>query len=312
MNFFRSLLILAALLAMSSGVVRADAVFERTTGEVRFSSDNVKSAVAADGMQVTSGSTISTGATGRTILRFQDGQAVVLNPNTEFKISNYRFDKANPKQDSATFELLKGAMRSVSGLIGTRNARAYTLHTPVATIGIRGTDFMVVLTETTKLGGLPLILAQSNITQSDLPSFVGEVEVTNPRGFTQLAQLPVNLMHFQVTTGGISVGTSAGTVGFTAGATGTVSGAGTLATGISAASLPAGVASGFSSMGSVAIGAGAGAAGAGSGASSAVAGATGGITGATIGIGAAIAGAVAAAASSNQNQTSGTGTTGTR
>ena len=307
MNFFHSLLVLAAVLAMSPGVVHADAVFERTTGEVRFRSDNVKSAIAADGMQVTSGSTVSTGATGRTILRFQDGQAVVLNPNTEFKISNYRFDKANPKQDSAAFELLKGAMRSVSGLMGTRNARAYTLHTPVATIGIRGTDFMVVLAETTKLGGLPLILAQSNATQSDLPSFVGEVEVTNPRGFTQLAQLPVNPMYFQVTTGSIGVGTSAGTVGFTAGATGTVSGAGTLASGISAASLPAGVASGFSSMGSVAIGAGAG-----SGASSAVAGATGGITGATIGIGAAIVGAVAAAASNNQNQTSGTGTTGTR
>ncbi len=311
-------LILATLLAMCSGTVYADAVFERTTGEVRFSAEKAKPVNAADGVRVTSGSTVSTGASGRTILRFDDGQAVVLNPNTEFKITNYRFDEANPKQDSAVFELLKGAMRSVSGLIGRRNAQAYVLRSSTATIGIRGTDFMVALDESTKLGGRPLIFAQSSPIQSDAASFLGEVETTDIRSFTQLAQIgPVNPMYFQVAAGNIGVTTGAGTVGFGAGAIGTVAGPGALAASISAASLPAGIAGSFSSLSSVAVSAGAGAAGGASGAAGggaagatgAVAGATGGIGLTAIGIGAAVVGAVAAAASNNENQT---GTTGTR
>ena len=42
-------------------------------------------------------------------------------------------------------QLFKGAMRSVSGLIGTRSRQSFALLAPQATIGIRGTDFMIAL-----------------------------------------------------------------------------------------------------------------------------------------------------------------------
>ena len=45
----------------------------------------------------------------------------------------------------AFFSLLKGGFRTVSGLIGKINHEDYSVATPVATIGIRGTDYLTVL-----------------------------------------------------------------------------------------------------------------------------------------------------------------------
>lgn len=45
----------------------------------------------------------------------------------------------------AIFSLLKGGFRTVSGLIGKINHDEYQVATPVATIGIRGTDYLVVI-----------------------------------------------------------------------------------------------------------------------------------------------------------------------
>ena len=45
----------------------------------------------------------------------------------------------------AFFKLLKGGFRAVSGLIGKVDRNDYRVTTPVATIGIRGTDYLLVL-----------------------------------------------------------------------------------------------------------------------------------------------------------------------
>ncbi len=56
---------------------------------------------------------------------------------------------ASPTETSNTsrafFRLLKGGFRAVSGLIGKADPNEYLISTPVATIGIRGTDYIVVV-----------------------------------------------------------------------------------------------------------------------------------------------------------------------
>jgi hypothetical protein len=69
----------------------------------------------------------------------------VLDQNTHFRIADFRYNEADPKSDRSVFGLLKGALRMVSGAIAARNRQAVALRTPQATIGIRGTDFMVAL-----------------------------------------------------------------------------------------------------------------------------------------------------------------------
>jgi len=71
-----------------------------------------------------------------------DGAKMTLRPNSNLKIEEYRFNKQEPKSDNAIFRLLKGGLRTVTGLIGKRgDPDAYKMRAATATIGIRGTDF---------------------------------------------------------------------------------------------------------------------------------------------------------------------------
>lgn len=75
-------------------------------------------------------------------IKFIDNSEVTLRPNTQFKITNFAFDESRPQQDNAVFSLIKGGLRSITGLLGKRNKERYGLNTPTATIGIRGTTFI--------------------------------------------------------------------------------------------------------------------------------------------------------------------------
>jgi hypothetical protein len=75
-------------------------------------------------------------------IKFIDNGEITLRPNTQFKIENFSYEAAKPETDSAFFTLLKGGLRSITGLLGKRNHDKFGLNTPTATIGIRGTTFI--------------------------------------------------------------------------------------------------------------------------------------------------------------------------
>ena len=54
---------------------------------------------------------------------------------------NYAFNKAKPNEGTLLFNFIRGGMRTVSGAIGKVNRSNYSVKTPVATIGIRGTSY---------------------------------------------------------------------------------------------------------------------------------------------------------------------------
>lgn len=86
---------------------------------------------------------ISTGNASRAVLKFEDGQLIVLRSNTTFRVQRYNFDTTQPEKSNILFSLLKGGLRAVTGLIGKQHKQNFKLTTPTATIGIRGTDFML-------------------------------------------------------------------------------------------------------------------------------------------------------------------------
>jgi hypothetical protein len=114
------------------------------------------------GQRIQAGSTVVTGTQSVVILRFDDGQAVVLNDNSEFRVAEYAFSKDAPAKDRFSFELLRGAMRSVTALLTNRNQKAYTLRTTASTIGIRGTDFMVAVVNPTYFSILTGVIEAAN------------------------------------------------------------------------------------------------------------------------------------------------------
>lgn len=98
---------------------------------------------AVKNAELNAGDTIET-KDGRLQLALIDGGKVSLQPNTIYKINKYEF--ASGKEDGSEYgftELIKGGLRTVSGLIGHKNRDRYQLKTAVATIGIRGTEFSV-------------------------------------------------------------------------------------------------------------------------------------------------------------------------
>jgi len=102
------------------------------------------------------GEMISTGPNSYLNILFTDGGRVLLRPNSRFQIEEYTYKAAvagtrrgndsSPNvtaeaEGNALFRLLKGGFRAVTGLVGKTNRDNYKVRTPVATIGIRGTDF---------------------------------------------------------------------------------------------------------------------------------------------------------------------------
>lgn len=82
---------------------------------------------------------LTSGANSHLMMVFKDGEKVTLHPNSEFDIVKYDFQKTG-KKDQILFKLAAGGMRALTGSIGKKDKSAYALDTPVATIGIRGTD----------------------------------------------------------------------------------------------------------------------------------------------------------------------------
>jgi hypothetical protein len=74
-------------------------------------------------------------------INFSDGSSLTMRPNTQIKIEQYHFVQDRPQEDNSFLRLVKGGLRTVTGLVGKRgNQDAYKIGTNTATIGIRGSS----------------------------------------------------------------------------------------------------------------------------------------------------------------------------
>jgi len=74
-------------------------------------------------------------------INFTDGSSMTMRPNTQLKIEQYNFVQDRPQEDNSFMRLIKGGLRTVTGLVGKRgNQDAYKIGTNTATIGIRGSS----------------------------------------------------------------------------------------------------------------------------------------------------------------------------
>ncbi|MFZ5524137.1 MAG: FecR family protein [Pseudomonadota bacterium] len=100
-----------------------------------------------DSEAIGSDTLVSTGEDSAALLKFEDGQIVTMRANSTFRVREYRYNARKVEDSSIIFSLLKGGMRFVTGLIGQRKKQAFRLLTPNATLGIRGTEFMVAMVD---------------------------------------------------------------------------------------------------------------------------------------------------------------------
>ncbi len=112
------------------------------------------------GETVESGDKVVTSVNGRVQLRMADGGLLAISPNSEFLIEDFNYAAgqgaervASNNESRSFYVLLKGGFRSITGAIGKEDKAAYRVRTPVATIGIRGTDYTAVFCSGDCVGG---------------------------------------------------------------------------------------------------------------------------------------------------------------
>jgi len=93
----------------------------------------------------TSNSLISTGENSHAVLKFSDDQVVAMQADSVFNVREYRFEPKKVEESNIIFSGLKGGFLFITGLIAKRNSKSFRLSTPNATIGVRGTEFMVAM-----------------------------------------------------------------------------------------------------------------------------------------------------------------------
>ncbi len=129
----------AGLAPLAAAAREASAIIGQVTmsiGAGKLVALDGSSTPVSQGMQVRVGDRVETEANGNVMLRFVDGQLVTVRPLSRLAVENY-------EQTAIKFRLEEGVVRSVTGKWGEAARDRFRLNTPVAAIGIKGTDFVV-------------------------------------------------------------------------------------------------------------------------------------------------------------------------
>ncbi len=137
-------LFLTGLMVFATGLQAADgtATLVASRGEVHaISSDTER--VLAQGDSVFVADQVTTGDKSFAILQFIDGAKVTIRPNSQMLIEQYVFNGGD--EDAATLNLMKGGLRIITGAMAKVQPESYKVKTPVALMGVRGTEFAIML-----------------------------------------------------------------------------------------------------------------------------------------------------------------------
>jgi len=93
------------------------------------------------GSSLAPGDRVRTGPDAVAILVFADEGRISLRADSELLIRHYEIDPAGVKT-RIELELIKGTVRQISGNASRTQPDRYRLNTPIAVIGVRGTDFI--------------------------------------------------------------------------------------------------------------------------------------------------------------------------
>jgi hypothetical protein len=135
----RHLFAITVIACAAQGACAADA------GRIIFTAGkaSIGEQPALEGAAVQEGQLLATGGDGYIYIKTVDNGLFILRPGSRARIATYHVDKANPANTQVKFELLNGVARSKSGDAVKQARQNFRFNTPVAAIGVRGTDFTV-------------------------------------------------------------------------------------------------------------------------------------------------------------------------
>ena len=114
-----------------------------TIGAVRATSASGVARPLERGSPIRVGDKIETGEGGHVHIRFVDGGRLSVRPSSRLQVENYARSSDTSALTAIKFRLDEGVVRSITGTWGEAARERFRLNTPVAAIGIKGTDFVV-------------------------------------------------------------------------------------------------------------------------------------------------------------------------
>lgn len=95
--------------------------------------------------QIFEGDRLETEPGARLFVLMDDGAEVHLKEDSVLKISEYVITEGHDERSSSILDLLRGGLRKLTGSIGSSAQANYQVQTGLATIGIRGTEYVIKL-----------------------------------------------------------------------------------------------------------------------------------------------------------------------
>lgn len=102
-----------------------------------------KVSVLKSGDSIFESDRIVTSKTGHLHLKTRDGSLIAIRPDSSLVLEAYRLEPNAKEQTAIRWELSKGVVRFVTGDDLEKRKDRFRLNTPIAAIGVRGTDFSV-------------------------------------------------------------------------------------------------------------------------------------------------------------------------
>src|SRR5256885_3659951 len=141
-------LMLFAALVAATGRVCAQGTeagrFLSVVGDVRVGREGAPQRVAQRAAEFYEGESIVTAVGALAQLRMTDGALMSVRGDTEIKLERFSYAGEQDRNASFFMSVLKGGLRTITGVIGRQNRERYRITTATVTIGVRGTDFEVV------------------------------------------------------------------------------------------------------------------------------------------------------------------------
>ena len=142
-DFWIATVFVASILAGSSLAVAATGSVTHLSGVLSVKKADGAVRILSQKSEIENGDVLTTERGSYAQMRFSDGTQMTMKPNASIKIEDVKFAEDRLQEDSFVFGLLKGGLRTVTGLIGRRNRDKVAVNTATSTIGIRGTTFIV-------------------------------------------------------------------------------------------------------------------------------------------------------------------------
>ncbi len=181
------------------GAASAGQVLAQTAGVVQFVAGDVKvvrpggaERELRKGVPISVGDTLLTPAGGLAQLKMGDGAIVVVQPDSRLTVAEFHYAGVEDGTEKVHYRLEHGGFRAVTGAIGHTHKKNYVIETPIAHMGVRGTDhesyYFPATGPVAPDGAKPGAYNKVNTGKTFIRTGAGEVEVEpNQVGFVASA-----------------------------------------------------------------------------------------------------------------------------